>query len=148
MKFTPKRPGAPLLLAVGAPLLTSGRQRRAGLLFGAATVVLLAGPIFVSEYDYRFTIPAFGPLAATAAIGAWGAAVRLRPRTGPSQHASHSSTTARTKLVRHASGPVIRCLRTVRFRVKRPPASAGVGVHWQFYDVLWDGCGHGSALPT
>jgi len=82
-----------LLLAVAAPLLTSGRQRRAGLLFGAATVVLLAGPIFVSEYDYRFTIPAFGPLAATAAIGAWGAAVRLRPHTAPSQHASHASTT-------------------------------------------------------
>jgi hypothetical protein len=27
-------------------------------------------PILVSQYDYRFTIPAFGPLAASAAIGA------------------------------------------------------------------------------
>ena len=36
-------------------------------------------PILTSEYDYRFTIPAFGPLAATAAIGAWAATVRVRP---------------------------------------------------------------------
>lgn len=68
-----------LLLAFAAPLLTRGRQRRAALLFLFATVVLLAGPIFTSEYDYRFTIPAFGPLAATAAIGGWALGRRLSP---------------------------------------------------------------------
>jgi hypothetical protein len=67
-----------LLLALAAPLLTSGQQRRAALFFLLATAVLLAGPVFLSEYDYRFTIPAFGPLAATAAIGASAAARRIR----------------------------------------------------------------------
>jgi hypothetical protein len=73
-----------LTLALVAPMLTAGRRRRATVFFLAVTVVLLAGPVFVSEYDYRFTIPAFGPLAATAAIGAWasvkglGLAVGLR----------------------------------------------------------------------
>jgi len=83
-----------LLLALAAPLLATGPQRRASLLFGATTVVLLAGPIFLSEYDYRFTIPAFGPLAAAASIGAWGAVTRLRPHTTPSRQASMASTTA------------------------------------------------------
>ena len=66
-----------LVLALLAPILTRGRERRAALLLGLATVVLLAGPIFTSEYDYRFTIPAFGPLAATAAIGGWALGRRL-----------------------------------------------------------------------
>lgn len=68
-----------LALALAAPILTRGRERRAAFFFLAATVVLLAGPVFTSEYDYRFTIPAFGPLAATAAIGVMAAARRLRP---------------------------------------------------------------------
>ncbi|HEY5262523.1 MAG TPA: phospholipid carrier-dependent glycosyltransferase [Solirubrobacteraceae bacterium] len=68
-----------LALALAAPILTKGRERRAALFFLAITVVLLAGPVFVSEYDYRFTIPAFGPLAATAAIGAYAADRRMRP---------------------------------------------------------------------
>jgi len=83
-----------LLLALAAPLLATVRQRRASLLFGATTVVLLAGPIFLSEYDYRFTIPAFGPLAAAASIGAWGAVTRLRPHTTRSRHATMAGTTA------------------------------------------------------
>ncbi|HVR04739.1 MAG TPA: phospholipid carrier-dependent glycosyltransferase, partial [Solirubrobacteraceae bacterium] len=71
-----------LILALLAPILTRGRERRAALLFLLVTVVLLAGPIFTSEYDYRFTIPAFGPLAATAAIGGWAVARRLVPALG------------------------------------------------------------------
>ncbi len=68
-----------LLLAFAAPIVTRGHERRAALLFFSATVLLLAGPVFLSEYDYRFTIPAFGPLAATAAIGAWAIFHRVRP---------------------------------------------------------------------
>jgi 4-amino-4-deoxy-L-arabinose transferase-like glycosyltransferase len=68
-----------LLLALLAPILTKAQERRAALLFLSATTVLLAAPIFLSEYDYRFTVPAFGPLAATAAIGAWALAIHLRP---------------------------------------------------------------------
>lgn len=67
-----------LLLAVVAPLVNAGARRRAALLFATAAFVLLAAPIFTSEYDYRFTIPAFGPLAAAAAIGAFGLNSRLR----------------------------------------------------------------------
>jgi 4-amino-4-deoxy-L-arabinose transferase-like glycosyltransferase len=67
-----------LALALAAPILTSGRRRRSALFFLIATAVLLLGPIFLSEYDYRFTIPAFGPLAATAAIGASAAIGRTR----------------------------------------------------------------------
>ena len=68
-----------LLLALLAPILTKAEERRAALFFLSASVVLLVAPILTSEYDYRFTIPAFGPLAATAAIGAWAATVRVRP---------------------------------------------------------------------
>lgn len=66
-----------ILLALLAPALTRADQRRASALLVACTVVLLVAPILVSEYDYRFTIPAFGPLAAAAAYGAWGAGLRL-----------------------------------------------------------------------
>jgi hypothetical protein len=65
-----------LLLAFAAPIFTTGDNRRVSLLLLAATVVLFAAPVFVFEYDYRFAIPAFGPLAATAAIGAWAAVKR------------------------------------------------------------------------
>jgi len=64
-------PAMALLLALTllAPFLTRGPERRAALLFGGTAVLLLVLPILVSQYDYRFTIPAFGPLAASAAIG-------------------------------------------------------------------------------
>lgn len=68
-----------LTLALLAPILTTGGQRRAALLFVLATLVLLAAPILTSQYEYRFTIPAFGPLATTAAIGAYGVSIRLVP---------------------------------------------------------------------
>jgi Dolichyl-phosphate-mannose-protein mannosyltransferase len=68
-----------LVLALLAPLLTGGDQRRASALLLASSAVLLVAPILVSEYDYRFTIPAFGTLAAAAAYGAWGAGLRLLP---------------------------------------------------------------------
>lgn len=71
-----------LLLSLAAVIFAPAAARRATLLFFICTVVLLAGPVFLSEYDYRFTIPAFGPLAATAAIGAWSIAHRLQQRRG------------------------------------------------------------------
>lgn len=69
-----------LLLTLVAPILTTGAARRGAILFGSSTLLLLAAPIFLSEYDYRFTIPAFGPLAATAGIGAWAVWIRAQPR--------------------------------------------------------------------
>jgi 4-amino-4-deoxy-L-arabinose transferase-like glycosyltransferase len=73
-----------LLLGLLAPFVTRADQRRAATLFLAAALVLLVAPILTSEYDYRFTVPAFGALAAAAAYGAWGcwviAARRARAR--------------------------------------------------------------------
>ena len=68
-----------LALMLLAPFIARGSERRAALLFGGTTVLLLVLPILVSQYDYRFTIPAFGPLAASAAIGA----AALWDRRGP-----------------------------------------------------------------
>jgi len=69
-----------LLLALAAPFVTHADQRRAATLFLAAALVLLVAPILTSEYDYRFTVPAFGSLAAAAAYGAWGCGVILARR--------------------------------------------------------------------
>lgn len=69
-----------LLLSLLAPVLNRGEKRRVSLLFLLVTVTLLAAPVFTSEYDYRFTIPAFGPLAATAALGGWAVTVYVRAR--------------------------------------------------------------------
>jgi 4-amino-4-deoxy-L-arabinose transferase-like glycosyltransferase len=57
-----------LLLMLAAPFVTRGPERRAAFLFSSTAILLLVLPILVSQYDYRFTIPAFGPLTAAAAI--------------------------------------------------------------------------------
>jgi len=60
----------------GAPLL-SGRPRAACVLFlmtAVCSVVLAAAG---NSYDARYGYPAFGPLAAAAALGAWAIAVRF-----------------------------------------------------------------------
>jgi hypothetical protein len=57
--------------------LAKASARRVAGLFLLAAVTLLVAPVLVSEYDYRFVIPAFGPLAAAAAIGAYVLAPRL-----------------------------------------------------------------------
>jgi hypothetical protein len=43
-------------------------------------VVLLLWPILTAGYDYRYVIPAFGPLGAAGALAGWGLAVRIGPR--------------------------------------------------------------------
>jgi hypothetical protein len=76
-----------LALALAAPFVTRGLERRGAVLLLATSAVLLLAPILASEYDYRFVIPAFGPLAATAALGGWGVAWRLSVlRSHPSPH--------------------------------------------------------------
>lgn len=70
-----------ILLALAAPILANARERRAAFFFFSVTIVLLIGPILLSEYDYRFTIPAFGPLAATAGIGAQAVGRHIRRLT-------------------------------------------------------------------
>jgi hypothetical protein len=49
-------------------------------LLAVTTIVLVWFPIVSKNYDYRFVIPTFGPLFATAALSAWGLALRIRSR--------------------------------------------------------------------
>jgi len=73
----------PLLVAlliaamIGTPLL-AGRARPAAILFTLTAVLSLALAAAGNSYDARYGYPAFGPLAAGAALGAWGVATRLR----------------------------------------------------------------------
>ena len=73
--------GILLALCLGGPWLLSGRARSGMLLFGISALALLFFPIFVKGYDYRFVIPAFGPLFAAGALAAWGLVVRIKGET-------------------------------------------------------------------
>ncbi len=68
-----------LLLAalLGMPLLT-GRARAVAILFTLTAVLSVTFAAAGNSYDARYGYPAFGPLAAGAALGAWGIATRLR----------------------------------------------------------------------
>jgi hypothetical protein len=73
----------PLLIALllaallGTPLL-AGRARAGAILFTLTAVLSVALAAAGNSYDARYGYPAFGPLAAGAALGAWGIATRLR----------------------------------------------------------------------
>ncbi|MDQ3936254.1 MAG: DUF4333 domain-containing protein, partial [Actinomycetota bacterium] len=68
--------GAPmavlLLLTLAAPFALRGRERRAALLVGGAGLAILLVPVVTINYDGRLGVPAYGPLAAAAALGASG----------------------------------------------------------------------------
>jgi hypothetical protein len=68
-----------LLLAIVSPFLARGLCRRLAVLVALTSAVLIVGPILVVDYDYRYVIPAFGPLTAAAAIGAYGVVRLLTP---------------------------------------------------------------------
>jgi Dolichyl-phosphate-mannose-protein mannosyltransferase len=68
---------AALLLAAGAPLLVPSSARAPAALFMFVAFALIWFPILTTGYNYRFVIPALGPLIAAAAFGAWGLARRL-----------------------------------------------------------------------
>jgi hypothetical protein len=67
-----------LLLAaiVGTPLLT-GRRRWGAILFTLTAIFSAILTVAGNSYDARYAYPTFGPLAAGAALGAWGIATRL-----------------------------------------------------------------------
>jgi hypothetical protein len=78
-----------LLLCLAAPWLAVGRQPRAGAtLFTLTSVALLLWPILTASYDYRYVIPAFGPLGAAGALAGWGLAARIGARRRPSSSPS------------------------------------------------------------
>ncbi len=66
-----------LAALIGAPLLP-GRVRAAAILFTLTAIVSVTFAVAGNSYDARYAYPAFGPLAAGAALGAWGIATRLR----------------------------------------------------------------------
>jgi hypothetical protein len=67
-----------LLAAVaGAPLL-AGRQRWGAILFTLTAIFSAILAVAGHYYDARYAYPTFGPLAAGAALGAWGIATRLK----------------------------------------------------------------------
>jgi hypothetical protein len=72
-----------IVLAVMAPFVASrhGRRRRA-VLVSAFAFALLLTPLATVDYDYRYVIPAIGPLAAAAAVGAGGVWCRWIARPG------------------------------------------------------------------
>jgi hypothetical protein len=69
-----------LALCLAAPWVVPGDARSAARLLAAVTVILLLFPLVTKGYDYRFVIPAFGPLFATAALAAWGLETRISAR--------------------------------------------------------------------
>jgi hypothetical protein len=62
---------------LGVPLLPA-RMRPATILFTLTAVFSIVFAVAGSSYDARYAYPTFGPLAAGAALGAWGMARRLR----------------------------------------------------------------------
>lgn len=72
--------GVLLLLTLSAPLVLRGRERRGALLLGGAALAILVVPVATINYDGRLAVPAYGPLAAAAALGALGTARRVRAR--------------------------------------------------------------------
>ena len=68
-----------LLLAavLGVPFLPT-RMRPAATLFTLTAVCSIVFAVAGSSYDARYAYPTFGPLAAGAAVGAWGIARQLR----------------------------------------------------------------------
>lgn len=69
-----------LVLALLAPLLARDGPRRLAILCATVSAVLIVAPILVLQYDWRFMIPAFGPLTAGAAIGGFEVWRRIAAR--------------------------------------------------------------------
>jgi hypothetical protein len=67
-----------LALCVAGPWLLVGQTRSGVALSAATALVLLRFPIFFKGYDYRFVIPASGPLLAAGALAACGLVVGIK----------------------------------------------------------------------
>jgi hypothetical protein len=82
-----------LLLAAigGAPLLT-GRQRLGAILFTLTAIFTAVLAVAGNSYDARYAYATFGPLAAGAALGAWGIATRLKRERARRWHRGEGAT--------------------------------------------------------
>jgi hypothetical protein len=70
------------LLSLAAPFVTSGRPRRAAVLFALVAWTLLVLPVATVEFSARTAVPGLAPLGAAAALGGWGISSRVRARWG------------------------------------------------------------------
>jgi hypothetical protein len=64
-----------LLAAIVGPLFLPARMRWPAVLFTLTALLSIAFAIAGNSYDARYAYPTFAPLAAGAALGAWGIAV-------------------------------------------------------------------------
>ncbi|CAA9474504.1 MAG: hypothetical protein AVDCRST_MAG30-357 [uncultured Solirubrobacteraceae bacterium] len=73
-----------IALAAVAPFSVPRAVRRGSVLLSLTALVMLTTPVVTNVYDWRYVIPALGPLAAAAALGGWavGAAARRRLQRG------------------------------------------------------------------
>jgi hypothetical protein len=76
------RVGGPLLVllllaAIGGPPFLRGRLRWAAVLFTLTALFSITFAVAGNGYDARYAYPTFGPIAAGAALGAWGIALFL-----------------------------------------------------------------------
>lgn len=82
-----------LVAVIGAPLLGAG-VRSVAILCTLTALLSVTLAVAGNSYDARYAYPAFGPLAAGAALGAWGIATRARRlRTGPVDSRPRESAT-------------------------------------------------------
>jgi hypothetical protein len=76
-RFTGPLMALTALLALLAPCVCPRPLRRPAVLLLAVGLVLLLVPILTTMYDARYVVPALGPLAAAAALGATGLLKRV-----------------------------------------------------------------------
>jgi hypothetical protein len=73
-----------ILAAIAGPPFLPRRMRSAAILFTLTAICSILVAEAGSSYDARYAYPTFGPLAAGAALGAWGIFSRVkRTRHGP-----------------------------------------------------------------
>jgi hypothetical protein len=68
------------LLSLAGPLLARGEQRRVAWLLAVVAWGLMTAPVATLEFSARTAVPAFGFLAASAAVGGYGVRSRLAAR--------------------------------------------------------------------
>lgn len=72
---------ATLIVAIAGVALLRGRARAYALLFTLTALFSVTLAAAGNSYDARYAYPAYGPLGAGAALGAWAIAARLRARS-------------------------------------------------------------------
>jgi hypothetical protein len=66
-----------LVAAIAGPIFLPGRTRWAAIVFTLTALFSITFAVAGNSYDARYAYPTFGPLAAGAALGAWGVGLFL-----------------------------------------------------------------------